>query len=336
MMPKTLGWRTADLIPLVNNMYLLFVRLSWLALAWSVLAWPCQGFAAPRQVVVLLSDSAAPYQEAARAIREGLENEMGAGRLTLRTVVADEAGAEQILAPPDALLIPLGAKAAQIMLRLDQPMLAGLLARQSYEKLLLSENARAQRRQLSAIYLDQPLSRHFQLVRAIQPRAHSVGVLLGPSQLPEQSALSSAASASGLRLISATLNSDADLFPALQSLLPNVDVLLLLPDPLVVNRNSVQNLMLTTYRQRVPVLGYSPNLVEAGALAAVFSTPQQIGQQIAETIQRMLPAKSWELPPPAYPKYFTIKANPSVARSLDIAVPDEATLLQRMGMRTGL
>ena len=334
-MPKTLGWRRVDLSALVNSMHLLFVRLSWLVLALSVLAWPCLGFAAPRQVVVLLSDGTAPYQEAAHAIREGLENEIGAGRLTLRTVVADETGAEEVLAPSDALLIPLGAKAAQLVLRLEQPMLAGLLARQSYEKLLLSGSAPA-RQQLSAIYLDQPLSRHLQLVRAIQARARSVGVLLGPSQLPEQHALASTASAGGLRLISATLNSDADLFPALQSLLPNVDVLLLLPDPLVVNRNSVQNLMLTTYRQRVPVVGYSASLVDAGALAAVFSTPQQIGQQIAETIQRMLPAKSWELPPPAYPKYFTIKTNHSVARSLDIAVPGEATLLQRMGAGAGL
>lgn len=297
----------------------------------SVLAWPCLGFAAPKQVVVLLSDGTAPYQEAARAIREGLEGEFSSGKLTIRIVVAGEAGSDEAMAQPDTLLVPLGAKAAQITARLDQPMLAGLLARQSYEKLFAAGAAVSHRRQVSAIYLDQPLSRHLQLVRAVHPRAHSVGVLLGPSQLATHAELSSAANAAGLRLTSAILNNGADLFAVLQNLLPNVEVLLLLPDPLVVNRNSIQNLMLTTYRQRVPVVGYSPSLTEAGALVAVFSTPQQIGQQIAETIQRMLPGKNWELPPATYPKYFTIKTNNSVARSLEIAVPAEAALVKRMG-----
>ena len=139
-----------------------------------------------------------------------------------------------------------------------------------------------------------------------------------------------------MRLSAVALSGDGDLFSSLQTLLPNVDALLLFPDPLVVNRSSLQNLMLTTYRQRVPVVGYSQNLVDAGALVAVYSTPQQIGQQVAESIQRMLSARHWELPPPAYPKYFTIKTNSSVARSLDIEVPSEAVLAQRMGAGAGL
>lgn len=313
-------------------MYLRFTRLSWLALLLSVLAWPCLGFAAPKQVVVLLSDGSAPYQEAARAIRESLESELSAGQLTLRMAMADEPG---LAFSPDALLVTLGAKAAQSMQRADQPMLAGLLARQFYDK-MFGAGTPAQRRLLSGIYLDQPLNRHLQLIRAIQPRANSVGALLGPSLMTAQTELASAASSGSLHINSAALTSSADLFPALQSLLPNVDVLLLLPDPWVVNRNSLQNLMLTTYRQRVPVVGYSQNLVDAGALAAVFSTPQQIGLQIAESIQRMLPGKGWDLPPPSYPKYFTIKTNNNVARSLEISVPSEATLIQRMGVGAGL
>lgn len=313
-------------------MHLLLTRFCWLALLLLAWVWPCQGFAAPKQVVVLLSDGTAPYQEAMRAIREGLERELGAGQLMLRTAMADEPG---LAVPPDALVITLGAKAAHSAQRMEQPLLAGLLARQSYDKIFGAESA-AQRRQLSGIYLDQPLNRHVQLVRAIQPRAHAVGTLFGPSLLALQPELASSASSGGLHLTGIALNSSADLFPTLQSLLSNVDVLLLLPDPWVVNRNSVQNLMLTTYRQRVPVLAYSQNLVDAGALAAVFSTPQQIGLQISETIQRMLPGKGWDLPPPAYPKYFSIKTNTNVARSLGISVPSEATLIQRMGVGSGL
>ena len=206
-------------------------------------------------------------------------------------------------------------------------------ARQSFEK--LAPTFATPRRQTSAIYLDQPISRHLQLVRVAQPRAQrgrgvgavAIGFAIRAHPRGEQFRL---------RLSTAALSGGGDLFSSLQTLLPNVDALLLFPDPLVVNRGNVQNLMLTTYRQRVPVVGHSQNLVDAGALVAVYSTPQQIGQQVAETIQRMLPARHWELPPPAYPKYFTIKTNSSVARSLDIDVPSEAVLAQRMGAGAGL
>ena len=295
-----------------------------------LMAVPCLAFAAPKQLVVLLSDSSAPYQEAARAIREGLDGE--GAKLTMRFIVVGDAGAAEAIAQADTLLVPLGAKAAQFAAKSDQPLFAALVARQSFEKLVLSANRRA----ISAIYLDQPISRHLQLVRVAQPRARTVGVVLGSTQSVSQTELTQAASSAGLRLSAIALVGSGDLFTSLQTLLPNVDALLLFPDPLVVNRNSVQNLMLTTYRQRVPVVAYSQNLVDAGALVAVYSTPQQIGQQVAETIQRMLSARHWELPLPTYPKYFTVKANSSVARSLEIDVPSDAILAQRMGAGAGL
>ena len=315
-----------------NKMRGLFKLFSWLMLALGLTVWPCLGFAAPKQVVVLLSDSSAPYQEAARAIRESIEAD--SAKLTIRFVVAGDPGADEAMAQPDTLLVPLGAKATQIAAKTDQPLFAALVARQFFEKLVPS--ASSNRRQISALFLDQPISRHLQLVRVAQPRARTVGVVLGPSQSVLQAELTQAASNAGLRLSAIALTGSGDLFTSLQTLLPNVDALLLFPDPLVVNRSSIQNLMLTTYRQRVPVVGYSQNLVDAGALVAVYSTPQQIGQQVAETIQRMLSARQWELLPPAYPKYFTVKTNSSVARSLDIEVPNEALLAQRMAAGAGL
>lgn len=320
---------------LANIFCNIFPRLGSLVLVLLVLAWPSLGVAAPKQVVVLLSEDAALYKDAANAIRDGLENEIASGKLALRILVAGDVGLAVASTQPDTLLVPLGAKAAQTAAQLNQPALAGLVARQSYEKFFIP-NSGAQRRETSAIYLDQPLSRYVQLVRAVQPQAKTIGVLLGSTQMTLQPPLNSAAQASGMRMTSAIVNSNAELFATLQDVLPNIDVLLLLPDPMVVNRNSVQHLMLSAYRQHVPTLGYSQNLVEAGALAAVFSTPQQIGKQLAETILGMLPGKGWDLPSPAYPKYFSIKTNASVARSLDIAMPGDTTLTQRMGAGAGL
>ncbi len=290
--------------------------------------------AAPRQVVLLLSDASAPYQEVARAIRDGLDAEISAGKLTVKTIIEGDPGLDEALAQSDGLLIPLGLKAAQNSARREQPVLTGFVARPAFEKLF---PAGAGRRPASAVYLDQPFSRRLELVRAIWPRAHNLGAVFGVGMAPSQTQaeLNSSASAAGMRLVSANLGSSDELFNALKELLPNVDVLLLLPDPLVVNRNSIQNLMLSTYRQRVPAIAYSRDLVDAGALAAVYSTPQQIGTQLAEIVQRMLGGRGWDLPGPGYPKYFTVKTNTSVARALDITLPSENALAQRMGSGAG-
>jgi len=41
-------------------------------------------------------------------------------------------------------------------------------------------------------------------------------------------------------------------------------------------------------------------------------------------------AKTLALPPPQYPKYFSVGVNYQVARSLGLAIEDEAALLQRI------
>lgn len=162
------------------------------------------------------------------------------------------------------------------------------------------------------------------------PGAKSAGILAGPGQAVAQAEWLAMAKGAGLNLVPLVANNSSELFAVLQSALTDLDALVLLPDPAVINRSTVQNLLLTTYRQRVPVVGYSHALVDAGALLAVYSTPEQIAQEAVETILRMVPGRGWALPPPVYPKYFTVKSNASVGRALDVAVPGDAVLLQRL------
>ena len=101
-------------------------------------------------------------------------------------------------------------------------------------------------------------------------------------------------------------------------------------DPVVSNRRTVQNLLLTTYRQRVPVFAYSKAYVKAGALAAVYSTPEHIGKQAGELVADILRKGSWSLPKPQHPKYFSVEVNREVAKSLGIRVPGTEKLETRL------
>jgi len=121
-------------------------------------------------------------------------------------------------------------------------------------------------------------------------------------------------------------------YGALQSLLPESDVLLAIPDPVAVNASTIYGLLLTSYRAQVPVVGFSEGLVKAGALLGLFSTASQQGKQGAEIATRIL-AGDGGLPAPQYPKYFTVRANYSVARSLGLRLEEEAALAATLAPR---
>ena len=122
----------------------------------------------------------------------------------------------------------------------------------------------------------------------------------------------------GLVLRVEQIGDEKQLIGALHRVMNDADVLLAVPDALVFNRHTAQNVLLTTYRMEKPVASYSRAYVTAGALLAVYSTPAQIGQQIGEELLAMQDKPGWPLPAPGYPRYFSVETNERVAHSLGL------------------
>src|SRR5690606_13196641 len=91
---------------------------------------------------------------------------------------------------------------------------------------------------------------------------------------------------------------------------------LAIPDHDVGNNHSSRGTLLTAYRKRVPLIGFSKTYVNNGALAAVYSNSKQIAHQVAEVIMQMSFDEDATLPEPQYPKEFSVAINYQVARSL--------------------
>jgi ABC-type uncharacterized transport system substrate-binding protein len=117
------------------------------------------------------------------------------------------------------------------------------------------------------------------------------------------------------------------LFDALQSVLPDVGVLLALPDPSVFNSQTAANILTAAYRRQVPLVGFSPAYVKAGALLALYSTPAQVGARGGEVLRQALAGKV--LPSPQWPREFVVAVNQDVARSLGFAL-DEARIGEQL------
>jgi ABC-type uncharacterized transport system substrate-binding protein len=182
----------------------------------------------------------------------------------------------------------------------------------------------------SAIYLDQPFRLQLDLIRLALPKRDRLGVVLGPTSAALRDELRAAAKAKGFRLDIEQIDSSQALLPALNKVLEDNDVLLSVADPVVFNNHTIHHLLLSTYRHDVPVLGLSRAYVEAGALLAVYTTPEQIGTHITDVLLKLASTGQWTLPAPQPPRYFSVTVNRRVASALNLVLPDDAELLRKL------
>lgn len=259
---------------------------------------------------LVLSEAGGPYIEFENTLRDALEG----GRWKIQA--ANDASA------PD-LIVTAGASALRQVLARNpsQSVLATLIPKQAYEK-MLSEFSGHLPRRISAIWLDQPPGRQAAFIRHLLPGNKKIGLLLSNETRPLFSPFQRAFSNQGLSLDSEESDGDRNLLPTLNSLLPRVGLLLAVPDSSIYRRDNIKAILVTTYRHQKPVVAFSAALVNAGALAAIYSTPAQIARQTAETIQQ----SGANLGNASGPNLFAISLNGAVAQSLDLNLPDEAAL----------
>lgn len=281
-------------------------------------------------VVIVLSEDSAPYQEVTERIRVGFAS-LGNEAPALRVLQALSLRAGDSAFDAADVVVPVGVRATETVakLKLRAPIFSVLTPKSAIEQ-IAKDHPALEPRNFSALYLDQPAVRRMALIRHALPGRKRVGVLLGPESSDALRALQAAAREQGLSLETERVASVEELLPVLKRVLAESDTLLVLPDAQIVNKNTAQSILLTSYRAQDPVVAYSKSYVSAGALAAVYSTPAQIGQQAAELLVRLVQAKTLALPPPQYPKYFSISVNYQVARSLGLSIESEAALLERI------
>lgn len=276
-------------------------------------------------VAVVLSDDAAPYHEASDAIEAALKPQH-----SIVKVLADKLVASGPVVARASLLVTVGVKATeQIAGQGGSTAVLAVLVTVDWYQSQGRAKLTAGGRNAGAVVLEQPLSRQFRLVRNAFPRASRVGVVVGRKNADALGMLQAAAEAENLALIGAVAESEPALVGTLGQVLKDADLLLAVPDAEVFNRNTVQSVLMTTYRYRDPVVGYSKALSRAGALVSLYSSPEQVGRQAGEIAARVL--NGGRLPGMLWPKYFSVSVNEHVARSLGVDAPSEEALLNALG-----
>jgi hypothetical protein len=276
--------------------------------------------AAPVSVWIALSESGGVYAEAADALRNDVDR-AHPGRVEWRVAVAGQIGRPR---GEPQWVVAVGTAAQRAMQELfaddpsPPPLLAILVPKIAFER--FADPQRLRSGQQSAIFLDQPPSRQIDLAQLAIPSLRSLGILYGSESKPGVAGLERAARERGVRFHARQPPHDG-LFGALQLLLPDIDVLLAVPDPQVFNGQTAANILAAAYRRRVPLIGFSPAYARAGALVSLYSTPAQVGRRGGEVLRQAWAGRS--LPPPQSAREFVVTVNQDVARSLDLVLSEE-------------
>lgn len=289
-------------------------RVAWLCL---LAFMPVCSWAENLRVSVVLSDNSMPFQALSTNLKQNIPKSI---LLSEFKSLSDFDGDRS---KPD-LVVAIGMKAMQSAIANNPPALLGvMIPKQSYESL---HEQRSQA--MSAIYLDQANDRQLDFIQAALPSARKIGMLYSPGMDPSIATWRKLIAARGMSLRALPVSSPNDLYPELNTLLDDIDLLLVIPDSLIYNSNSIRNILLTSYRHNVPLIGISQAYVKAGALCAIFSTPEELARQAVEVITSFNSTRL--LPAPKFPDSFGIDINQQVARSLGLRLDSQEMIRERM------
>ena len=295
----------------------------WLLPFAMVLAGGDVAAAEPFVVAVVSEQAAARNQRVVDALQGTLDAACASPcpqAVDIRRIETDSLDTE----PAADLLVGIGSRAAHRLaeLRGDTPRLLAFIPRRTWQE-LGADCPGGQCRQ-SATFIDPAVALQLRLIRAIDPGARRVGVLLGPSVALTREELLADGELAGLDVEFGNVTGSVDVGSELRSLVDRSDALLALPDPEIYNRNTIYPILLSTYSAGIPVIGYSRSMVDAGAAASVFVTPEDAGRSIAEAIAAY--RATARLPAPGFSTHYSISVNDSVIRSLRLPSADPDAL----------
>lgn len=291
-------------------------------MVWLTLTFSIRASGAELRVLLLLTNSSASYQTFSNSFTKNLPATIHLSVLdSPEGLIGRTAGVD--------LIVAVGMKATEMAIfQSTNPVLAVMLPQASYDALTARIASSPRALNVAAIYLNQPWERQLDFLFAVLPERRKVGLLYSPDMQKELPHLREEIISHGGSVMAQPVYSDATLFADLEKVLQSSEVLLAVPDSAIYSSSNVRNILLSTYRQNVPLIGWSQAYVNAGAVAALFSTPEQLAEQSVATVLGYAQTARWPLS--QYPHHYTIALNQQVARSLGIVLESDEAIRLRM------
>jgi ABC-type uncharacterized transport system substrate-binding protein len=178
------------------------------------------------------------------------------------------------------------------------------------------------------LYMTQSYCRQIQFIKKINKNWKKISILNSQKKPVNSAEIQTCANKLGIKIVTVNITDEDNLTNKIKTALSRSDVLLALPDSNIYNKKTVKNILLTSYRLRKPVIAFSKNFVDAGALAAIYSSTEQIAQSASTIIKQYFKSGEQFKKSINYPQAFNVSFNKQVFRALDLTMPDPEQIRQ--------
>jgi putative tryptophan/tyrosine transport system substrate-binding protein len=290
--------------------------LAWLALL--LLA----GTVRAGDIVIVLSSDAAPYAQAEGGFKTKFIDPNSSVRSILLSDVTDQ-GMDAALGKSPQAVVAIGTPAAAYLHRQLPPSIPLLYC-------MVTNPAHAgltEGRPVAGVTIDVPIAAQIALIAQADPKARTLGMLYraGAPDSKDQIDRVQEAMPAGWKLETVAVDqygSVADAIDALTS--RHIDVIWTNLDSGIYETATVRTLLLAGLRTNLPVFGFSPAFVRAGALIGIGVDPVAQGQQAAGLTLRLLKNPSdGTIARIQVPEQFQIAVNLVVAEKLGVQLPSD-------------
>lgn len=277
--------------------------------------------AEPGRIVVLSGQDLKPYQDVIAGLKQSLTKQGIDLNLEIQAVHGEPAKMQAALADLKQrgarLIVTLGSTATQAAVRemSHLPILATMIV--SADEIGSAPNA-------TAVLLDFPLEVQLQWLRRFLPGAGTVGMLFNTKENHTKVvAASRTAKTTGLILVPQPVETPRALPDALENITRSVDVLWGISDSIVMTPQTAEPILLSTFRNRIPLVGLSTSWVKAGALYALDRDYVDIGLQCGELAGKMLNGTSARSLAALHPRKVTYAINLKTAGAMNLELPQD-------------
>ncbi|MBX3236543.1 MAG: ABC transporter substrate-binding protein [Nitrospiraceae bacterium] len=273
------------------------------------------------RIMVLSGQDIQPYQEVLAGIQQSLTKQGIGASLEVHFLQGNTAKTQEALNDLKnsgaRLVVTLGSAATQAAVREvgHLPILATMIV--SADDIKSSPNA-------TAVLLDFPLETQLQWLRRIVPGAGTVGVLFNPKE--NQTKINNAlqvAKNSGVILVAQAVDTPRALPDALENLSRHVDALWGISDSIVMTPHTAEPILLSTFRNKIPLAGLSTSWVKAGALYALDRDYLDIGSQCGEIAGKILGGTDAGSLVPLHPRKVMYVVNLKTAGAMNLELSQE-------------
>lgn len=192
------------------------------------------------------------------------------------------------------------------------------------------ESAKNSHRNIAILFMSQTYCKQIKFIKEINHKWTTISYLNNKKSKINTKTISECANKYGMKTYEVYNKQIRNLSKDINKALTNSNLLLALPSKSIYNSQSVKNILLTSYRNRKPVIGFSKNFVRAGALASIYSDTEQIAYSAINLINNYYKDNYIFKYKTNYPESFDIEINKQVFKALDITIPDIKAIKQSL------